>query len=81
MLQVLKSIVLGPRLSKTGGQHISFQGIATTPKEDLLFLKELLETGKIVPVIDRCYPLSEAADAINYLIDDHARGKVIIKVV
>lgn len=55
-------------------------GIATTPKKDLLILKELLETGKIVPIIDECYPLSETAEAIKYLVEKHARGKVVIEI-
>jgi NADPH:quinone reductase-like Zn-dependent oxidoreductase len=41
-------------------------------------MKELLEAGKVVSVIDRCYPLSEAAEALRYLEKGHARGKVII---
>jgi NADPH:quinone reductase-like Zn-dependent oxidoreductase len=49
-------------------------------KPDLVELKELLETGKVVPVIDRRYPLSETADAIRYLEELHARGKVVITV-
>jgi NADPH:quinone reductase-like Zn-dependent oxidoreductase len=48
--------------------------------KDLMVLKELLEAGKVVPVIDRCYPLSETAEAIRYLEDAHARGKVVITV-
>ncbi|CAN5606842.1 hypothetical protein BH10CHL1_BH10CHL1_03430 [soil metagenome] len=46
--------------------------------KDLVFIKELLETGKIAPVIDRRYPLAETAEAIRYLETGHARGKVII---
>ena len=48
--------------------------------EDLAFLKELIEAGKIAPVIDRTYPLSETADAIRYLETMRARGKVVITV-
>jgi NADPH:quinone reductase-like Zn-dependent oxidoreductase len=55
-------------------------GIATTPQKDMLVLKELLEAGKVVPIIDRCYPLSEVAEAIRYLTEEHARGKVVIAV-
>jgi NADPH:quinone reductase-like Zn-dependent oxidoreductase len=53
-------------------------GIATTPKKDLVVIKELLETGKLVPVIDKRYRLSETAEAIRYLAEGHAKGKVVI---
>ena len=48
--------------------------------EDLLVLKELIEAGRITPVIDRSYPLSEAPEAIRYLEQGRARGKVVITV-
>ncbi len=54
--------------------------ISTENKEDLLVLKELIEAGKVTPVIDRTYPLSETPDAIGYLAQGHARGKVVITV-
>jgi NADPH:quinone reductase-like Zn-dependent oxidoreductase len=47
---------------------------------DLEFLKELIEAGKVRPVIDRTFPLSEAPSAIRYLNEGHARGKVVISV-
>ena len=43
-------------------------------------MKELLEAGKVVPVIERRYPLSETAEAIRYLEEGHAQGKVVITV-
>lgn len=46
------------------------------PKQ--LFLKDLLKAGKISPVIDRCYPFSQAPEALRYLGEGHARGKVVI---
>ena len=49
-------------------------------KESMALLTELLETGKLTPVIDRRYPLSEAPEAIRYLEEGHARGKVIITI-
>ena len=47
---------------------------------DLAFVKELLEAGKVVPIIDRCYPLGEVAEAIRYLEEGHAKGKIVITV-
>jgi NADPH:quinone reductase-like Zn-dependent oxidoreductase len=54
--------------------------IAKIGTDDLLVLKELVEDGKVTPVVDRTYPLSEIADAIRYLEAGHARGKVIITI-
>jgi NADPH:quinone reductase-like Zn-dependent oxidoreductase len=54
--------------------------LATNSKEDLMVLKELIEAGKVRPVIDRTYRLSETADAMRYLEEGHARGKVVITV-
>jgi NADPH:quinone reductase-like Zn-dependent oxidoreductase len=47
-------------------------------REDLRFLKQLIEDGKLTPVIDRTYPLSETPEAIRYLENGRARGKVVI---
>ena len=47
---------------------------------DLLVLAELIESGQVTPVIDRTYPLSQAPDAIRYIQQGHARGKVVITV-
>ena len=52
--------------------------MANVNRKDLLFLKELLEAGKLVPAIDRRYPLGEVAAAIRYLTGGHASGKVVI---
>jgi len=71
--------ILGPWMSKTGGNKIG-TFMAVTTNEDLAFIKELLEAGKVVPVIDRRYPLSEVPEAIRYLEQGHARGKVVITV-
>jgi NADPH:quinone reductase-like Zn-dependent oxidoreductase len=49
-------------------------------KEDLHYLKQLIEAGKMTPVIDRAYSLSEVPEAIGYLEEGHARGKVVITV-
>ncbi len=73
-------VVLGPLLSMTGNKKIGLMGLAKPNQKDLVFVKDLLEAGKVVPVIDRRYPLSETAEAIRYLEGRHARGKVIITV-
>ena len=52
--------------------------IAKLSKEDLDILRELILTGKVTPVIDRCYRLSELPMAVQYLEEGHARGKVVI---
>jgi NADPH:quinone reductase-like Zn-dependent oxidoreductase len=54
--------------------------MAKRNRDDLIVLKELIEAGKITPVIDRSYPLSEVPEAIRYLEEGHARGKVVITV-
>ena len=73
-------VVLGPLLSMTGNKKIGLMGLAKPNQKDLVFVKELLEAGKVIPVIDRRYPLSETAEAIRYLEGRHARGKVVITV-
>jgi len=73
-------MLLGPRRSKAGGKQVGLMPTMKPNKQDLVFVKELLETGKVKPVIDRCYPLSETAEAIRYLEAGHAKGKVVITV-
>jgi NADPH:quinone reductase-like Zn-dependent oxidoreductase len=72
-------LALGPWLSATGGHKIGTY-MTVTKKEDLVLVSGLLETGKVVPVIDRRYPLSEVPEAMRYLEKGHARGKVVIMV-
>jgi NADPH:quinone reductase-like Zn-dependent oxidoreductase len=75
--QMFQAMFLGPIMSMTGSKKMG--NTMTKPnKKDLALLAELLETGKVVPVIDRRYPLSEVAEAIRYLEEGHARGKVVI---
>jgi NADPH:quinone reductase-like Zn-dependent oxidoreductase len=77
MAQIFQAMLLGPWISMTGSKKMG--NSATKPnKNDLAFMKELLEAGKVVPVIDRRYPLSKVAEAIRYLGEGHARGKVVI---
>jgi NADPH:quinone reductase-like Zn-dependent oxidoreductase len=74
---LLQSMVLGPMLSKISSQHMSIASTHMT-QTDLTLVKELVEEGLVVPVIDTCYPLAEAAAAFRYVNDVHARGKVVI---
>jgi NADPH:quinone reductase-like Zn-dependent oxidoreductase len=66
-------------LSRFVGQRLLFF-VATISKDHLVVLKDLIAAGKVTPVIDRTYPLSEAPEAIRYLEAGHARGKVVITV-
>ena len=77
---LLQALFLGPLISRTGRQKMGFMGIAKINQQDLVFVKELLEAGKVVPVIERSYPLGETAEALRYLEEGHARGKVVITV-
>ena len=79
MAQIFQSMLMGSMMSETGGRKMA--GVsAKRNQKDLAFLKELVEAGKVVPVIDRRYPLSEAAEALRYLGAGHAKGKVVITV-
>ena len=75
--QIFQAMLMGSRMSETGGKKMG--GVsAKIDQKDLAILKELLEAGKVVPVIDKCYTLNEAAEALRYLGEGHARGKVVI---
>ena len=54
--------------------------IASPKQQNLVALREFLDAGKVIPVIDRTYPLSEVPEAIRYLGNGHARGKLVITV-
>jgi len=74
-----RQILWAPMLSLLVGQKLR-PLVSTERQEDLQFLKELIEAGKVTPVIDRTYRLSEAPEAIRYLSEGDARGKVVITV-
>jgi len=77
MAQLYQAMLLGPLISMTGRNKMG--NLLSRPNQnDLVVLKELLEAGKMVPVIDRRYPLSEVAEALRYVEKGHARGKVVI---
>jgi len=77
MIGSLAGWITAPVLSRFVSQKF-VMFMARLSKEDLTILRELLAAGKVTPVIDRSYALSEAAEAIRYLAEGHARGKVVI---
>jgi NADPH:quinone reductase-like Zn-dependent oxidoreductase len=73
--RIIKAALLSPFIGQT------MRPLVTKPSsDDLQFLRDLIEAGSVTPVVDRTYPLSEAADAIRYLETGRARGKVVISV-
>ncbi|KRE48917.1 NAD(P)-dependent alcohol dehydrogenase [Paenibacillus sp. Soil724D2] len=79
MSRIFQVMFLGPWISMIGGKKMGIL-IHKPNKNDQSFMKELLEAGKVVPVIDRRFPLSEVAEALQYLGDGHAKGKIVISV-
>jgi NADPH:quinone reductase-like Zn-dependent oxidoreductase len=75
MARPIKALLMSPFISQKIGMMM-----AEGNKDDLNILADLMQSGKVKPVIDRTYPLSQIADAIRYLEEGHARGKVIITV-
>lgn len=74
---IFQLLFLGSWISMTGRKKMTI--LAHKPnKKDLTFMTELFEAGKVVPVIDKCYPLSEVPEALRYFGEGHAQGKVII---
>ena len=76
---MLKTVFLGPLVLLGSGKKMGFM-VAKMNQGDLSFLGELTEADKVVPVIDNTYPLSEVPEAVRYVEDVHARGKVVITV-
>jgi NADPH:quinone reductase-like Zn-dependent oxidoreductase len=77
MKQIMQANFMGPSISKARGKKLVALSHKTS-KEDLVFMKELIEADKVKPVIDRRYFLSEVAEALRYYGDGHTKGKVVI---
>lgn len=77
--QMLQGMLLGPFLSVIGSKKMRFV-MAKVTSSDLDILGELVASGKLAPVIDRRYPLSDVAEAVRYVLEEHARGKIVITV-
>ena len=77
MIGLLARLITALALSRFVSQKlVTF--LARPNKEDLTIMHELMAAGKVTPVIDRSYSLSEVPEAIRYLEEGHARGKVVI---
>jgi NADPH:quinone reductase-like Zn-dependent oxidoreductase len=79
LAQLLGGKLAWPLLSGGGGKKLGGM-MARVTQEDLLFLRALLESGKVVPVVEKRYPLSQVPEALRYLETGHARGKLVITV-
>ncbi len=80
MPQLFQAMLLGSRMSEKGDKKLANMGVAKVTPEDLAYLGELLATRKITPVIDTCYPLDQVPEAMRYVEEKHAQGKVVITV-
>ncbi|HLA08791.1 MAG TPA: NAD(P)-dependent alcohol dehydrogenase [Anaerolineales bacterium] len=74
---LLQYMLLGRLISRIGSKKIGSM-LAHIKQKDLVVLKELMEAGKIVPVVDKCYPLSQVPEAYRYLKTRHAPGKIVV---
>jgi NADPH:quinone reductase-like Zn-dependent oxidoreductase len=77
--QMFQAIFLGRLKSKAGGKNYHIF-VANENATDLAYLKDLIEAGRLMPVMDRCYPLSQTAEAMRYLEAGHAKGKIVVNV-
>jgi NADPH:quinone reductase-like Zn-dependent oxidoreductase len=77
--QIFQSLFLGPLMSKSNGRKMT-SVMKKANQKDLLFIRDLLESGKIKPIIDECYPLNKTAEAFQYFEKGHARGKLVITI-
>jgi NADPH:quinone reductase-like Zn-dependent oxidoreductase len=64
-------------MKESGGKRVETLSLVLN-RDDLLFMKELLEEGKVLPLIDAVFPLERTADAFRLYEKDHARGKIVI---
>jgi len=76
--RILQLVFLGSLISMIGNKKLTL--IMHKPNKDLNILNELFESGKVKPVVDRCFPLSETAEAFQYFGEGHFKGKVVITV-
>jgi NADPH:quinone reductase-like Zn-dependent oxidoreductase len=75
---IFQVVFLGALVSMTGGKKMGMNPWKINKKEDLVFLQELFEAGTVKPVIDRRYPLRKIPEALGYLEEGRAKGKLVI---
>ena len=78
--RLFQTLFLGPWFSMIGNKKMGMLAAEQNKKEDLAYIQELFESGKVRPVIDRHFPLSEVPEALRYLGEGHALGKVVITI-
>lgn len=78
--KLIQVLLIGTLISRLGSKKIGINTWDVNNREDLAFLAELFEAGKVVPVIDKRYPLRETPEAIQYLAEGQALGKVVITI-
>jgi NADPH:quinone reductase-like Zn-dependent oxidoreductase len=80
MSQIFQAMLLGPLVSMMGSKKLGSLGLVNPNRDDLGFMKELIEAGKVTPFIEKRYPLREAAEALRYVGEGHAQGKVVLTI-
>jgi len=80
LAQIFQAMLLGPLMSRKDGKKMGFMGITKYNQKDLVYLGDLLDSGKVVPVIEKSYPLNEVSSAMRYVAEGHARGKVVVQI-
>jgi NADPH:quinone reductase-like Zn-dependent oxidoreductase len=79
MRSLFQMMLFGPMLAKLQGNELG-SIMASPGKDNLAFVCDLLASGQVVPMVDRCYPLHETADALRYMEEGHPKGKIVITV-
>ena len=74
---IFQALLLGPLISMIGNKKMGIPFV-DSKKEDLIFIKDLVEVGKVVPIIDRCFPFEEIPEALRYLEQGKQKGKIVI---
>jgi NADPH:quinone reductase-like Zn-dependent oxidoreductase len=76
---MFQALLFGSWMSEQGGRKMGLVS-AKPDQQDLVCMKELFEAGQVRSVVDRCYPLKEAGEAMHYLGTGHARGKIVVTI-